>query len=277
MKLKCLNCKFEYPPQMIKIDKTIAPTINNTLVINENINNKDTTQVAYKIMEMVDLIFYNKNWYKYDTDTGLYILYYKEQIINLIDKLGKDFEDEEFSGWINKISYKETLLRELEAKCFKVIDFDNNPNLLGFKNGVYDLQTNTFRKATKNEFITMTCKYNYISNYNTSLAFEYLSNIFPIKEELDYAINRLSLILEGVNREQTVTFNYGFTASNGKSYLMERVKSALGDYSDSFSVNLLTNKMKGAGEANSTLINFKNKRFLYCYLSSKIEILFSRQ
>ena len=63
---------------------------------------------------------------------------------------------------------------------------------------------------------------------------------------------------------KTITFNYGFTASNGKSFLMERICSLMGDYGDSFNVNLLTNKMSLAGDANSTLVNFKNKRFVYC-------------
>jgi phage/plasmid-associated DNA primase len=45
---------------------------------------------------------------------------------------------------------------------------------------------------------------------------------------------------------------------------MERISNAMGDYAGTFPVNLLTNKMRGAGEANSTLIGFKNKRFMYC-------------
>jgi hypothetical protein len=110
----------------------------------------------------------------------------------------------------------------------------------------------------------MTCKYNYDPECDTSLAEQVLKDIFPVEEEYNYALNKFSIILEGTNREQTITFNYGFTASNGKSFLMERINNALGDYSNTFPVNLLTNKMKGAGEANSTLIEFKNKRFMYC-------------
>ena len=96
-------------------------------------------------------------------------------------------------------------------------------------------------------------------SYSTSLAEQFLKDIFPVDSEFDYALNKFSLILEGVNREQTITFNYGFTASNGKSFLMERINNLLGDYSNTFPVNMLTNKMKAAGDANSTLIEFKNK------------------
>ena len=269
IKFKCSNCNFEYPPEIIPIDKHLAPNIFNTLIINEDINNKDTSQIADKIREKVNLIFFNKEWYKYDELTGLYKNQYKEQIINIIDNLEELLHDESISNpdwfsWVKKISYKKTLLEELEAKCFEVARFDQDPYLFGFQNGVYDLRNGTFRKALQNEYVNMTCAYDYTEDFNSDLAYKFLSDIFPIKEELDYAINRFSLMIEGINREQTMTFNYGFTASNGKSYLMERIKNAMGDYGDSFSVNLLTNKMKGAGESNSTLINFKNKRFLYC-------------
>lgn len=266
LKFKCYNCNFEYPPQIIPVNKDVAPVIYNTLVINENIKNKDTSQVANKIKEKVELVFFNKEWFKYEEYNGIYIPYYREQVINLIDSIGESFayENDEWLSWIQKISYKETLIRELESKCFKIIHFDDNPFILGFKNGVFDLKSNTFRKGLKNEYISMSCGYDYSENFDTSLAYSFLSDIFPVKEELDYAINVFSFVLEGINRKQIITFNYGFTASNGKSYLMERIRNSLGDYGDSFSVNLLTNKMKNAGDSNSTLINFKNKRFLYC-------------
>ena len=74
----------------------------------------------------------------------------------------------------------------------------------------------------------------------------------------------MALCLEGYNREQKITFNYGFTASNGKSFLMELMNHVLGDYGDIFPVTVLTGKMKQAGDTNSTLSAFKNKRFLYC-------------
>jgi putative DNA primase/helicase len=46
--------------------------------------------------------------------------------------------------------------------------------------------------------------------------------------------------------------------------MMERLRQVLGDYGGTFPVTLLTGKMKGAGEANSSLIDFNKKRFMYC-------------
>ena len=45
---------------------------------------------------------------------------------------------------------------------------------------------------------------------------------------------------------------------------MELMCQALGDYGGSFPVTTVTGTMKNAGEANSTVSDFKNKRFLYC-------------
>lgn len=263
IKFKCSNCIFEYPPEIIPIDKHIAPNIFNTLVINEDVNNKDTSQIAKLIKDKVKLIYVPKQWYLYNEKTGIYERKRREDIIELIDNMFED--DSEWGKWTNKISYKKTLLEELEVKCIipEDTELDNKWNLIGFRNGVYDLESGTFRIGHVDEYVSMRCNYNYDENFDTTLANEILSSTFPDKTERDYAINRFCICLEGKNREQTMTFNYGFTASNGKSFLMERINNAMGDYGNTFPVNLLTNKMRGAGEANSTLIGFKNKRFMY--------------
>lgn len=77
-------------------------------------------------------------------------------------------------------------------------------------------------------------------------------------------LNKLSLCLEGFNREQQIVLNYGHRASNGKSFIMELMSDSMGSYGATFPVNMLTSKMKTAGEADSTLSRFINKRFLYC-------------
>lgn len=272
--LECKNCSFQYPDQRIEINSRNAPTIYNTLTIinkDENINNKDTLQVALRIKkESNDGLIYTEGgeWYKYNTTNGIYEKLLDIEVINEIDRIVMDMKDnslsEEWFDWINKISYKENLIRELKAKCFKRVVFDDKRYLLGFKNGVLDLESNTFRIGKRDEYITMTCNMEYDPECDTSLAESVVSATFPHEEERKYALKRLAMSLEGFNREQTFTFNYGYNASNGKSFLMEKMSNALGDYGDSFQVNLITTKMKGAGEANTTLVGFRNKRFMYC-------------
>jgi P4 family phage/plasmid primase-like protien len=182
----------------------------------------------------------------------------------VVEQMSEEGFTEEWFNWIHKVNYKENLLKELKIKCFRRVELDDNDFLIGFDNGVYDLKSGTFRKGLAEDYVTMRCGVQFDEDVDTSLAMDVLSGIFPNPDELQFALNRFCLCLEGYNREQMITFAYGYTASNGKSYLMERLRQALGDYAGTFPVTLLTGKMKGAGEANSSLVEFNKKRFMYC-------------
>jgi len=274
-KICCRHCNFEYPREHIPVNKDIAPTVFNLLVNikDDNISNKDTSQVAKKMISYKNLIYTVDNkWYLYNETSGIYEnkndLEVMNEMENVVSLMLEEGYEEEWFNWVNKINYKENLIKELKVKCFKRVALDNCDFLLGFENGVYDLTSNTFRKGGVDEYVTMKCGVAFESNGGTDesegLAMEVLKGIFPDPEELQFALNRFCLCLEGYNREQMITFAYGYTASNGKSYLMERLRQALGDYSGTFPVTLLTGKMKGAGEANSSLVEFNKKRFMYC-------------
>ena len=270
-KITCCNCVFKYPKNSIPLNELLTPQIFNILInAQEDINNKDTSQVAEKLLTYMNLIYTDdKKWYLYNEESGIYENKSDGFVLGLIktiaNKMKENDIEEDWHNWINKVGYKENLLRELKIECLKEnIKLDDNKFLLGFPNGVVDLKTNIFRRGQINEYITMKCGFEYSKEIDTSLALKYLSDVFPDKEERDYTVNKFSLILEGYNREQMIAFSYGYTASNGKSYTMDRIRDAMGDYAGTFPVTLLTNKMKGAGEANSSLIKFNNKRFMYC-------------
>lgn len=265
-KIKCSNCDFVYPPENIAINKLVAPSIYNLILLNQDdIKNKQTEDVAKYILTRTKIIYNNKYWYQYNQVSGIYEkledlevqLYITQLIENTVDT-------EEWFVWIKNITYKKSLLEELKVQCFSKQILDDNKFLLGFENGVYDLSLGTFRKGLPDDFITMKCGIPYDQNYSTVLTESILNDMFPIEDERNFVITKLVLCLEGYNREQKVTFNYGFTASNGKSFLMELMNHVLGDYGDIFPVTVLTGKMKQAGDTNSTLSAFKNKRFLYC-------------
>lgn len=270
-KVRCRNCEFEYPPGSIAIDKSIAPTVFNMVVVNkeENINNKDTSQVARYLLDHCTLIYTEDNvWYLYNNKSGIYETKHDLEIMNLMERIVGNISDqgntEEWFNWINKVGYKENLLKELKIKCFKRVDMDSHEFILGFENGVLDLQTGEFRKGKKDEYVTLTCGVPYSQDSDTTLARDMLNGTFALEEERDFALNKFALCLEGLNREQMITFNYGYTALNGKSYMMERLRACMGCYGGTFNVALLTGKMSKAGEANSILIEFNKKRFMYC-------------
>ncbi len=74
----------------------------------------------------------------------------------------------EVVGKLNSTTFKSCVIAELKWKFEDSIQFDNKPHILGFKNGVYDLNTREFRKGRAEDYITMTTNRNgdnYESNH----------------------------------------------------------------------------------------------------------------
>lgn len=269
-KIKCRNCDFVYPPENIPISRDLAPNIFNLILINQedNIKNKQTKAVAEYLLNHTTIIYNNKNWYQFNTESGIYEKQDELVILRnldvVIDTFKQNGQTEEWFKWMDHINYQKNLLEELKKQCFYENELDSNKFLLGFNNGIYDLENDTFRIGKIEDYVTMKCGCDFNTEYSTELASHILQDIFPIEDERNFAICKLALTLEGYNREQKITFNYGYTASNGKSFIMEIMRNVMGDYGDSFPVTVVTGKMKEAGDTNSTLSGFRNKRFLYC-------------
>lgn len=269
--IKCTSCDFTYPKNGVAISTDIAPTIYNLIInntINEDISNKDTLPVVEFILNNYNIIFSNNKFYLFNSDNGIYEYKHDYTMIQILNKYINTLKDDdyEFIKWFNKINYKENLIKEL--KTFTHIDtnipLDSDQFLIGYNNGVFDLKTLSFRKGLPSEYITMSCGFDYDDSIDTTQIESILHDIFPINEDYIFMLNKLSLCLEGFNREQQIVLNYGHRASNGKSFIMELMSDSMGSYGATFPVNMLTSKMKTAGEADSTLSRFINKRFLYC-------------
>ena len=232
----------------------------------EHIGYKDTYQVAVKIREYVKngwIYTKNKSWYIFDDLTGIYnvtdcIL---GVVCDVVDKMKAECY-EEWTIWINNITYRKNLIRELRPQCLVNVEFDTNPYLLGFPGGVCDLQKGVFRKGLREEYVSMKCGVEYDSTYDTSQTISFLREIFTDPEEYEYALNRLCLALDGSGGNKVLTFNYGPTASNGKSFLMETMYCALGDYADHFPNYLLTTKQ--CDPLQKDILSLHKKRFVYC-------------
>jgi P4 family phage/plasmid primase-like protien len=271
--LKCKNCDFCYPQSPIEIEKTKSPTVYNIINqvnVYEDIKNKDTQQAAEIILSHWNnrIVYVEKNWFVFNNENGLYNEIDPKLLILEIEKTVTELKKTCSDAWLDwtcKIDYKKKLIEELLPRCYlSNIEFNDNPNLLGFPNGVLDLQSFEFRKGYKSDYITMKCKYPYDDTINTDLAKEFLRDYFNNDTDLAYVIDLLSLCLEGRNRTQQFVICYGFSASNGKSFLMERLSNIFNHYANTFPVNMITSKMREAGNANVDLVNFKYKRFMYC-------------
>ncbi len=138
------------------------------------------------------------------------------------------------------------------------IVFDNNPNLVGFDNGVVDLNELCFRPYKPTDYVTWSCGYDFkpmlaslgvvekddkgVSSirYLTEADLteedltqiqklrNTLKKILPNQEHLDLVLTILASGVSGKAIEKFFIFNGN--GRNGKGFLHELVKSALGNY-----------------------------------------------
>ena len=145
-------------------------------------------------------------------------------------------------------------------------NLDENRDLLGFENGIYDFTTNKFRKGKRDDYISLSTGINYIEwdeNLETSKeVLRFLYTITPNKNKRDYKLKMLSSCLTGHTNDEKFHIWTG-TASNGKSKLVELIDDSLGEYSFSLPINLLTQKRQSASAANPELAKTKGRRFGY--------------
>jgi P4 family phage/plasmid primase-like protien len=139
---------------------------------------------------------------------------------------------------------------------------DSNNYLVGFNNGIYDLQTFTFRDGKPDDFVTMSVGYDYkeqhTDKYNGLLQF--LEDIHPNKEEREYMLTYLSVGLIG-NLLELFTILTG-CGRNGKSKLVELLKVTFGDYFGSVQSQLFTRPRPDANSPDPGLLNLMKKKMV---------------
>lgn len=124
--------------------------------------------------------------------------------------------------------------------------FNEKRNLFAFTNGVLDTDTFTFRQIEPDDYISVTCGYDYreVLNEEKTKVREFLKKILPNNSVLDYNLVALAKSLTGENLEQIFHVFTG-RGANGKSCLMDLCKIVFGDYYQTFSVSYLTKESDG--------------------------------
>lgn len=168
---------------------------------------------------------------------------------------------------LRKTTFKKNVLDEC-IELFYIPKFeellDQNVNLIGFENGVYDLQTGEFRNGLPEDYI----------KYSTGINYEYyddddeiiieirqfLSQVLPIKKVRDYVISLLSSFITGKTGEEKFHIWTG-SGGNGKSKLIELFELSFGDYCCTLPITLLTQQRARAESCNPSLAKTKGKRF----------------
>ena len=195
-------------------------------------------------------------------------------------------------------SYKDKIMKECRElfydEKFKE-KLDDQRNLIGFENGIYDLSKGVFRSGLPSDYISLSCGLTMpvvksslpikleeiiemiqeMTDYeeiNEGLN-DFLVKVFPNEKVRDYTLRFISSCLSGEVREEKFYFWTG-SGGNGKSKLVDLVEFALGEYSKSMDVSYLTTKRGSSSSASPELENIKKARFVWMSEPEKQDVIY---
>jgi P4 family phage/plasmid primase-like protien len=199
------------------------------------------------------------------------ITYYNQKAID--DEANKDNYDNivkklvSISSKLKTVPFKNNIVSELRD-LFYIDKFeeklDSKCTLIGFENGVYDLEMAEFRDGRPDDYISFSTNINYIpynpEHRNVIEMHEFVSKIFTVPALKQYVLTLLSSFLNGNIREEKFHIWTG-SGSNGKSKFIELFERSFGGYCVKFPITLLTQKRASSNSATSELARAKGKRF----------------
>ncbi|KAJ3082153.1 hypothetical protein HK102_001885 [Quaeritorhiza haematococci] len=142
---------------------------------------------------------------------------------------------------------------------------DQNDDLLGFTNGVYDLAKDEFRAGQPEDMVSMTVGYAYEPMDEDSEAVQvvhaWLDQVFPVAEEKHFVLKLLASAIHGQLLDEKFWIWIGGGA-NGKSTLINLMERTLGDYATNVSSTLFTYKSAASNAPTPQLVELVGKRFV---------------
>jgi len=164
------------------------------------------------------------------------------------------------------ISFKDKIIREAKDLFFDnefIKKLDENYDIIGFNNGVYDLVNNEFRNGRPDDYISKNCGVDYyVYNPHNPYAekmHKFFKEILPNEAVRKYTLVTLATCVAGHNKEEKCRIFTG-SGSNGKSLLFSLVQAALGDYYISCPITIITRKRNSSNAASPELERIKGAR-----------------
>lgn len=194
--------------------------------------------------------------------------------------------------------YKDKIMKECREYFYDnkfTEKLDDQKHLLGFENGVYDLNKSVFRGGLPSDYVSLSTQLTLpipkcmipvkideileiikeIDHYE-ELMFglnDFLKKVFPNPDVREYTLRFLSSCLSGEVREEKFYFWTG-SGGNGKSKLVDMIEFALGDYSRSMDVGYLTTKKGSSSSASPELESIKHARFVWMSEPEKTDTIY---
>jgi putative DNA primase/helicase len=144
---------------------------------------------------------------------------------------------------------------------------DEQHYLMGFEDGVLDLDQVEFRKAQPSDFITKSTKQHFpeeadVTQSDIDLIEKVIMQILPDPDVREYFMMWAASCLDG-HAQQMFLICTG-NGSNGKSLLLGFLKDCLGDYACTFPVSLITNKRAASNAATPEIARTRGCRIGIC-------------
>jgi putative DNA primase/helicase len=193
----------------------------------------------------------------------------KEALANSDEQKMKHVQDlKRISLKLKDNTFKKKLVAECEEwfcvnKTFVSL-FDEKKHLIGFENGVYDLDAAEFRSGRPEDMLTMSVGYDYnpVSDPDVRCKLkQFISDIMPDPDVAQFLLTRLAYCLHGDKFLHEVYFWIGVGA-NGKSVLCDLLSKTLGAYCYSPDVALVTTAKRDSSSANPELAKAKGTRLM---------------
>ncbi len=204
----------------------------------------------------------------------------RKYMVDMILSLLVNVKDGIYRGILKKIKnqletviFLKDVIEMMQMRYFmdEDIEFNNNPDIIAFKNGVYDLSSHTFRDANRKEYVTNILNYEYDISVNYEWIEKYISSLFDTEEKKRYVLKHLGSLIQGKNSEETAHFWIGI-GRNGKCCLDLLVREALHAYYFPVDDSFYTTPIKDDGRPNTVLVGLQNKRV--CMTSETEDIKF---
>lgn len=274
----------------------ISKDITNYIMQNNGGTNNEIAKLLHIMYghEFVCCTFKNNIWFKFngniweDDDQGVSLRSrISNEIVNEYLKIVKyytskaiDTDETDKAKFMEKSSEIQKLISKLRTRKFKddvmkeaqevflnkkfLESLDENRDLIGFNNGVFDLKEFKFRPGRPEDYISYCTKIDYKVFKESSKMYKevdtFIKQLAPIQEMREYLLLLLSSYLQGHTSDEKFHIWTG-SGANGKSKIVELFESCFGDYCIKFPITLLTQKRASSNSANPEVARSKGKRF----------------
>lgn len=202
----------------------------------------------------------------------------KGEIAAEVDKIGKEREGREDKAGAKAATSASKSLKTFGFREFVVKDIaesvaseslslnkDTHKHLVGWNNGVFDLEKQEFRDGRPDDYITLSTKHDFLppssSQYSSTRAevAAFFQAIHKDEALRKYCLDSMAVMLSGV-----LSFEHMYcwtgTGSNGKSKVVALMRESFGDYLRNLPPSLLTSRRSEAGRPTPELASMRGVR-----------------